>query len=159
METTDVEKSQSLVSNDINLTGVDNVNAFLQFVQWIALPKGYREPKEQGELAVKFDVAPETLSRWKKHPLFWGLVQREFKEWAKDKTPNVMASLYNRALKEGNAAEVKLWMQIIEDWKEKSEQETKGIMKHYVISRGESRVEIIQPSPEAIGDSDSSGEV
>ena len=48
------------------------------------------------------------------------------KKWAGDRTPNVILGLYRGAVKEGDAARVKLWFQIFRDWSEKQKMEHAG---------------------------------
>ena len=49
------------------------------------------------------------------------LKKEEMKKWFSKSTPNIILALYRKAIEEGDAARVKLWMQIIEEWKERSE--------------------------------------
>ena len=84
---------------------------YQKFVEWMGLPIPERNPKEQKQLALDLDVEEATLSDWKKTDGFWDLVKTERKKWAKDKMSNVLAGLYKKAIKDGSAAEVKLFMQ------------------------------------------------
>ncbi|MDA2921688.1 phBC6A51 family helix-turn-helix protein [Patescibacteria group bacterium AH-259-L07] len=97
-----------------------------EFIKWIALPKPLREPRTHLELAEKYGVDKATLSQWKHKDGFWDEVRKEMKQWARDKTPNVIQAIYQKILKYGNAQEAKLWLQFIEDWKEKSEVDVGG---------------------------------
>ena len=90
-----------------------------EFILWISLPKELREPKTQVELSKKFRVGQDTLSSWKKQKGFWDEVSKKRKEWSREKTSDVVYSLYKRIIETGNSSEVKLWFQIIEDWSEK----------------------------------------
>lgn len=92
-----------------------------EFIAWIALPEEFRSPKNQGEFAQKFGVCQDTLSDWKKIGGFWDEVKAERQRWGKERTPNVILGLYRKAVKEGNAAEAKLWLQYIEGWAEKKD--------------------------------------
>lgn len=103
------------------LEGLRHPNEFEELVSWISLPDVLREPKTQSELAEKFGVGQDTISEWKQRKGFWELVRKKRKEWAREKTPNVLLSLYRKILKDGGAAEVKLWFQFAENWNEKSE--------------------------------------
>ena len=118
------------------IKGIEKINEFLQFIQWSAWPDAYREPKTQGELAIKLGVSPDSLSDWKKHPLFWDLVNREFKQWAKGKTGNVMAAVYKNILQNGYGSDAKFWVQYVEDWEEKMVNKNLDVI--YEIKRGES---------------------
>jgi hypothetical protein len=75
----------------------------------------------QKAFAKKFKVAEATLVEWNKKLE----ADKDFQEnrfnWMKKLTGNVLAALYEQALKEGDAPRTKLWMQIIEGWQEKSQ--------------------------------------
>ena len=95
---------------------------YKQFIEWLALPVKERELKTQKELAEQFGLSEWTLSQWKDRQGFWPAVEAVRKSWGKSKTPEVLNSLYNKALT-GNAAEVKLWLQYIEGYSEKTKSE------------------------------------
>ncbi|MDD4661855.1 MAG: hypothetical protein PHG24_01060 [Candidatus Pacebacteria bacterium] len=90
-----------------------------KFILWIALPKELRKPNTQVELSKHFGVGQDTLSEWKKRTGFWEEVAKQRKEWSKEKTSDIIYALYKRIIETGNAAEVKLWFQLIEDWSER----------------------------------------
>ncbi len=92
-----------------------------EFIHWVARPKPLRVPKTQRDLAKKHGIAEETLSRWKNKEGFWDEVRKEIKQWARDKTPNVINAIYQKIIRQGGAAEAKLWLEYIEGWAEKSE--------------------------------------
>jgi hypothetical protein len=87
---------------------------FADFVQWIAMPKALRSPKTQRELAVHFGVGEDTLSEWKQRADFWNLVDEQQKAWGRERTPNVLLALHNRAVKTGDPRAVRLWYEIVE---------------------------------------------
>jgi len=99
---------------------------FLAFIDWIGLPSPERVPKNQRELAFHLGVEESTLSNWKKTNGFWEEVRKKRIEWAKDKTSNVLLGLYRRALKEGGASEVKLFLQYAGEFNEKTILELEG---------------------------------
>jgi hypothetical protein len=90
-----------------------------KFILWIALPKELRKPNTQVELSKHFRVGQDTLSEWKKRTGFWEEVAKQRKEWSKEKTSDIIYALYKRIIETGNAAEVKLWFQLIENWSER----------------------------------------
>ncbi len=92
---------------------------YREFILWVSLPKELREPRTQVELSKKFRVGEDTLSSWKKQRGFWEEVAKKRKDWSKEKTSDVIYSLYKRILETGNSAEVKLWFQLMEDWSER----------------------------------------
>ena len=105
--------------NNDALKGLRHPLEYDQFVLWTATPEPLREPQTQRKLAEKFGVGNDTLSEWKQREGFWEQVHRELRTWSKDRTPNVIYALYNKA-KSGGAAEVKLWLQYIDGFSEKS---------------------------------------
>jgi hypothetical protein len=59
-------------------------DAFEAFSAWLAYPRKYRNPKTQGELAIKLEVSPNTLSFYKKKPEFWKRVEEQKFQLASD---------------------------------------------------------------------------
>jgi hypothetical protein len=119
------KKSKIKKSIELNNKGQAKVAERLEFIRFTALPRVFRE-KEWGfnldlDFAKKFKVRPETLCAWKKEPEFWEGIRDTLKLWGKDRIPDVLAGMYKKAVSEGNATEVKLWLQYFDDWKEKSE--------------------------------------
>ncbi|MHA1225141.1 MAG: phBC6A51 family helix-turn-helix protein [Candidatus Hodarchaeales archaeon] len=98
---------------------IEKWEEFEKFVRWMALPSPVREPQTQLELAKELGVDFTTLSRWKRVEGFWEEVGKIRKEWGRERTPTVILGLYKKAIAEGNAAEVKLWLKYFEDWDEK----------------------------------------
>jgi hypothetical protein len=72
--------------------------------------------KTQADFAKKFKIGPDTLSEWKSLRGLWELVDAFKKQWGKSKTPSILAGFYRKAVSEGDAARVKLWLQYFEDW-------------------------------------------
>ena len=103
--------------------GIIRVAEYKQFIRFMALPRVFRT-KEFGfgllkDFAEKYDLSLDTLTDWQKKKGFWKAVGKEVRKWTKDKTPNVLLALYNKIVRDGNAAESKLWLQYVEDWAEK----------------------------------------
>ena len=119
------------------LFNLDKPGELMQFIDWIAQPAPLRIPKTQNDLATLLDVSIATLSDWKKRPGFWDEVKERTIFWGRERTPNVIAALYRKAVKEGNAFESKLWLQYIEGWKEKTEVDQRSLNKTIIITRGE----------------------
>lgn len=91
-----------------------------QFIEWTAMPAQIREPKLQSELAAKLKVDPATLSDWKRRDGFWDDVTKQIRLWAKDRTPAVVDALAKRAIKTGDPAAAKLWLQVFDSFVEES---------------------------------------
>ena len=94
------------------------------FIRFTALPRFLRKMEFGYENDIDFakgnNVHPGTLVEWKKDKEFWEEVKDHWKRWGRDRTPSVIASLYNTAVKDGKASEVLAWMKIIEDMQDKS---------------------------------------
>jgi hypothetical protein len=101
--------------------------AYEAFCEWAAKPTPLKEQKTAKEFGKLWGVTSETLSKWKHRQDFWEKVASWRREWAKDKTSDVVHGLWKRAKTRGEAAEVKLWMQLIEDWSEKTAPPTQNI--------------------------------
>lgn len=86
--------------------------------------------KSQTEFAKHFGIPePTTLSDWNKRPDLVKQVEAARKSWSKKLTSNVMMGLYRKAVQEGDASRVKLWMQIVEGWVEKTQHTHEGEVK------------------------------
>lgn len=106
-------------SKNNDILGLKHQSEYLDFILWIATPNALRKPKTQAELAKKFGVGQDTLSEWKTRPDFWTKVVQIWKQWGRERTPDVILALYNKIIKTGDAAEAKLWLQLNEGWSEK----------------------------------------
>ena len=105
-------------SKNKDLNGLKHQMEYLNFVTWVATPNALRDPKTQQELSKEFGVGQDTLSEWKARPGFWKSVIEKRKHWGQERTPNVIMAIYDKIIKTGNAPEVKLWLQYIENWSE-----------------------------------------
>lgn len=116
---------------------------FQTYVMWKSLPsvlRGYDKGKlnvlgfydeiaidlllirTQTEFARKYGIKDlGTLTDWNKKINSESLLQKPMFAWMKRLTPNVCFSLYRNAMKEGDAARVKLWFQLVEGFVEKGE--------------------------------------
>ncbi len=75
---------------------------------------GLLEIKTQAEFARRFDIKdPATLTDWNKRLEKEGILS-QIHGWARKLTPNVIGALYRNASKNGKAAEVKAWLEIVE---------------------------------------------
>jgi hypothetical protein len=76
---------------------------------------GLLEIKTQTEFAKKFDIKDlATLTDWNKKIEKDGLVP-SINAWARKLTPNVVMALYKAVIKDGRAADVKAWYEIVEN--------------------------------------------
>ncbi len=111
-------KEKSLLPTPIHsdspivISGIKHVPEFFKFVNWFATPKQYRQPKNQKEFAKQIGVSQDTLTDWKQHPKFWPLVYNSTSQWVKERIPDVMGGLYNRAIKKGDPRAVEMFLRL-----------------------------------------------
>jgi len=115
---TGLSASMSTPNNSKNSADkkVRHYGEYSDFVAWTGLPKELRAPKTQRELARKFGVGEDTLSEWKQREGFWEAVTKKRKEWGRERTPDVIHALFKRIERTGSAAEVRLWLEVVEGW-------------------------------------------
>lgn len=71
--------------------------------------------KTQTEFAKQFGIQDlGTLTDWNKRIEKDGLIP-SIHSWARELTPNVVMALYKNVTKKGNAKEVKIWFELIEN--------------------------------------------
>lgn len=96
---------------------------FEEFILWFAMPRVGKIKmgiETQEEFAKQYELAESTLTRWKDRPEFEARVRHLRKKWAFDKTGEVIEAIYKSSTK-GNDRSQKLWMQVFEDFQEKSQ--------------------------------------
>ncbi len=122
-------------STNRNRYGVYKTQDFESYAVWKSLPSFLRgqprqvlekygideevmlsllEIKTQTEFAKRFAIKDlATLTDWNKKLEKEGLLSH-IHTWARKLTPNVISALYRNVSKNGKAAEVKAWMEIVE---------------------------------------------
>ena len=75
---------------------------------------GLLEIKSQTEFSRKFNIDPGTLTDWNKKLEEEGYMEL-IRKWGRNLTKNVIGGLYRNASKNGRAAEVKTWLENIEN--------------------------------------------
>ena len=99
-------------------------SAYEQFILWTAMPPVERMKlgiKTQEEFCKENGINQCTPSEWKKRPEFYKRVEALRKEWALDRTSDVIYGIYSSAVK-GNDRSQKLWLQYFCGFTEKTEQ-------------------------------------
>lgn len=71
--------------------------------------------KNQREFAEVYGLHPDTLSDWNKR-IAVSAEMTDRKQWLQGLTGNVMWALYRGVLRHGDAARVRAWMEIVEDF-------------------------------------------
>ena len=100
------------------------------------------ELRSQGEFAEKYGIAQETLSDWNKLLLKDDDVI-DARKWFQKLTKNIVSALYRKALIEGDAPRVKLWLQYIESWQESLGIEHTGEFQHIVTAERKKKLDEI----------------
>jgi hypothetical protein len=90
---------------------------FAGFAMWMAVgtimgEKLFDGVTDQKSFSEKYKVNQATLSRWKDQDHFWSLVTKLRQRYWKGRIGNVMLAVENKALREGNAPEAKLLLQV-----------------------------------------------
>ena len=99
---------------------IDKYNVYQKFCEWFFAPVSERNGiSTQGEFAKQNGVNINTITKWKKRDDFKGIIKSKRKSWGQERTGNVVASLYKRILKYGQAYDVELWLALIEGWDKK----------------------------------------
>lgn len=80
----------------------------------------------QRAFAKRFKVNPATLSEWNIRPDLMRRVTKARDTWARKLTSNVYSALYKGIILERDASRVKLWMQLVEGYVEKTRNEHSG---------------------------------
>ncbi|MCM3784328.1 phBC6A51 family helix-turn-helix protein [Neobacillus mesonae] len=93
-------------------------------IAWLAQPK--RGGKTHAEIAEIVGVDRSTLFEWKKNPVFEAELKRQMIRNSQDKLPELIESLADIAIRDGNAAMAKLALQINGMLTDKVEVETKA---------------------------------
>ena len=92
-------------------------------IQWLATPKKGGKTYEQ--IAELCGVHPNTILNWRKDPLFERELKAQMVRNSQDKLPELIESLADIAIRDGNAAMAKLALQINGLLTDKVEVETK----------------------------------
>jgi transcriptional regulator with XRE-family HTH domain len=92
-------------------------------IQWLSLPKKGGKTYEQ--IAELCGVHPNTIGNWRKDPTFEAELKRQMVRNSQDKLPELIDSLTDIAIRDGNAAMAKLALQINGLLTDKIELETK----------------------------------
>lgn len=110
---TKVTKTNPIYSDiSVVVSDIYKLPEFLKFTEWYATPRYLREIKTQKEFAVSIGVCEDTLTDWKRNPKFTFFVQKNISGWVKDRIPEVINSLYEKASGEGKIGHIKMFLQL-----------------------------------------------
>lgn len=88
--------------------------------------KKFERPATLKEFAKAYGVHQDTLTNWKKRDDFIVAVDSKRREWGKDRTANVLSSLYRRCIKYGMSYDVETYLAFYEGWDKKKVIEASG---------------------------------
>jgi hypothetical protein len=94
-------------------------------IEWLAQPK--YGGKSLGDIAELCNIDPKTLYNWRRDDAFQAELKREMVRRSQDRLPELIESLADIAIRDGNAAMAKLALQINGMLVDKVEVETKTI--------------------------------
>jgi transposase-like protein len=112
-------------------------------IEWLSLPQ--RGGKTIAEIAEICGVSEQSIYNWRKDSLFDRELKRAMVRRSQDQLPELIQSLSEIAIRDGNAAMAKLALQINGMLTDKVEIETKG-------NTGEIDYEALDEELEALGD-------
>lgn len=122
---------------------------YWRVVEWHATPSPARRPGTLQELAKEISIHNSTISRWKLADCYFTDVQNATKRFIRDDLPDVMYSLRNKIFKEGNATEIRLFLEWATDHSAKIKIEHDGKIQTEDISDPEVR-QLINKFDEAL---------
>jgi hypothetical protein len=98
---------------------------YRKYILFCATPNQFRE-KEFGcttneAFGKSNGVSLRSLMVWRVRDDFWPQVNKAMDVYLKQYTPSVRGAMLNKIMKTGDAAEVKLWHQLVEGWSEKTD--------------------------------------
>lgn len=107
-------KNLAPIHSDLSIEkiGVHRLPEFMKFALWFGTPMQFRELETQKDFANSVGVCEDTLTDWKKNLHFWPLVHQSMSQWIKERVPDVIGSLYSKAVNEGTAGEVKTFLHL-----------------------------------------------
>jgi hypothetical protein len=104
---------------------VKRVAEYRKYIIFVATPQQFREREfgyvDQKAFSKANQISERQLITWKNLDDFWPEVNKAMDAYLKQYTPSVRGAMLNKILKTGDAAEVKLWHQLVEDWSEKTD--------------------------------------
>lgn len=114
------------VNTPTRARGLKNKSLFEEFILWYALPRIEKINiglETQKQFAEHNKVSERTLCLWTDRPEFIPAVKALWKKWGRGRTPTIVEAIYTSATSGGKEAPQaqKLWMQVIEDFTEKTE--------------------------------------
>jgi hypothetical protein len=92
------------------------------YIKWMALPLNDKKPRTKTEFAEKHKITAADLLGFEDRETFGEDVLSEMKKWAKRKTPELIHILYDKYSKSKSPNDLKVWMDVIKDVKEKNEE-------------------------------------
>jgi hypothetical protein len=121
-------------------------------IEWLSKPK--RGGKTLQEVADLAGVTPQAICKWRKDPLFERELKAAMIRNNQDRLPELIESLADIAIRDGNAAMAKLALQINGMLTDKVEVETKGKSDDIDLDEMKAKIEAFRKRKEAESTSD-----
>ena len=89
------------------------------FITFLSLPYELRKKQfgfsQKQQFAERYNLDKTTLSKWQRSEDFWKAVRKNWRHWGREKTPNIINALYQSAITDKKAAEIRLWLEAVEE--------------------------------------------
>lgn len=92
------------------------------YIKWMALPPIDKKPPTKTLFAEHYKLQPADLLRFEDRETFGDDVMSEMKKWARRKTPELIHILYDKYSKTKSPNDLKVWLDVVKDIKEKGEE-------------------------------------
>jgi len=89
---------------------------YLAFIEFLATPKMYRKLKTQNDFSRVYNVHITTLSDWKKRKGFYNEIDKQRRNWGRDRTSDILGHLYQTIMdsKRPCGSDVMIWLRYVE---------------------------------------------
>ena len=123
------------------------------FIEWLALPTEYKEPKTQEHLGRILNISRVSLWKYTKKEGFSDKVTIRRRAFFKQYTSDIIEAIKTKAI-EGDPRAQKLFLQVVEEWEETTKQKIErqerrevifGVLSEGDISRLQNILKTLKP--------------
>ena len=83
------------------------------FIRWNAKPKEERKQKTLSQFMQTFECTPEEIRAFKDYEFFGEDIKQATIEWAKEQTPTLIHTIYQKIKDKKATNDMKIWMDLI----------------------------------------------